>query len=100
MAEEFFEGVHRRARVGVALGEAVPEGVGDDTLAREGDRLAGVVALWPVEALERLDPGAHLALEVRGPIALVPSGFFKGRTVRAARPACPGRRPGRVPAGR
>jgi hypothetical protein len=66
VAGEFFEGVHRRARVGVTLGEAVPEGVGDDALAREGDRLAGAVRLWPAEALERLDPGAHLALEVPG----------------------------------
>jgi hypothetical protein len=46
----------------MALSEGVPEGAGDDALARERNRLVGAVGLWPVEALERLHPGAHLAL--------------------------------------
>ena len=43
-----------------------------------GTGCAGPVALWPVEALERLDPRAHLALEVRGADRLRAVGVFQG----------------------
>ena len=92
VAEELFQGVHRRARIGVALSEGVPEGVGDHALARDRDRLAGAVALWPVEALERLPPRrASRAGGARCRSPWFRRGFQTGGgTARAARPGVSG----------